>query len=827
MPGLRRTRMGRRLSPLMLIMVVATGLATVPVTTARGAAATPTSVTIYRDEHGVPHVYSDTAQGLFEGAGYVTAQDRLWQADILRRLATGTLSELLGPGAGNSNISNDTFFRLFTGGPKHRAALYAAVPAQDQADITAFRDGINRWIAKAIATGQLPVEYLGLGITPRKWTVDDVVATAMLGIFEFGSNGMDELTNAGQLQTLIARLGGPEASAVFTDAHWVDDPSAPTTIPGSDAARAPARAGTQVAGTARLADISAAAAQAEHIVSGAQAVMARVGVSGVGHSNAIALSGDLTQDGSPLLLGGPQTGYTVPQSFMEIGLHGAGFDVTGVTLAGNPGVQIGASKNYAWTVTSGGDDNQDWYAEFTDPSGHPGRYLFNGHWLKFTCHTETILVAGGPPVTFNACDSVHGPVLGTSGSVALTLRDVTRENLAGSIDGFFGIAHASSLTNFVTAGRQIVGSLNLTYADVQGNIAYAHVGSVPIRVATDNPFLPHIGTGTDEWQGYIPANQMPFTANPDQGWLTNWNNKPQAGWNNASSGFWDWGPVQRVQVIMRQLAALPPHSATVATLENIIKTTGEITESPVGTEANVFVQALLPMMLANLDTSADSRLPAIQSLLSGWDQLRIDPNNDGSYDSPAVTVYNAWYSSFVNTVFVPQTGAIGNSTSVDPSTIADMTARLFEGSSAALPLNGNYLGTTTPTQAATQALIAALDQLTTQYGTADTTKWLTPDAMIHYSPLGAGSVPDIIWMNRGTYNQIIHVGGSDQGAGPGDEGSSFYGENVVAPGQSGDVRSPYFADQLPLYATWQYKPMRLTRSDLNGHITSTTVFYVS
>jgi penicillin amidase len=278
---------------------------------------------------------------------------------------------------------------------------------------------------------------------------------------------------------------------------------------------------------------------------------------------------------------------------------------------------------------------------------------------------------------------------------------------------------------------------------------------------------------------------------------------------------------------MRQLAALPPHSATVSTLENIIKTTGQITESPVGSESNVFVQALLPMMLAHLDSTSDSRLPAIQSLLTSWNQLRIDANNDGTYDSPAVTVFNAWYSSFVNTVFVPKTGAVGDSTSVDPVTIADMAARLFEGSSAALPLNDNYLGTTTPTQAATQALINALDQLTTQYGTPDTTRWLTPDAMIHYSPLGAGSVPDIIWMNRGTYNQIIHVGNGRGGDGHGEEGSTFFGENVVAPGQSGDARSAYFADQLPLYASWQYKPMRLTRTDLNGHITSSTVFFVS
>jgi penicillin amidase len=443
--------------------------------------------------------------------------------------------------------------------------------------------------------------------------------------------------------------------------------------------------------------------------------------------------------------------------------------------------------------------------------------VFNGSWHPLACRLETFDVFHAPSITFDACETVHGPVFGTSGSIALSLPDVTRENFAGSIDGFFGLDRARSQQDFVASGREIVGSLNLTYADAAGHIAYAHVGSVPIRPPGDKPFLPHPGTGGDEWQGFIPASQLPFVADPTPGWLTNWNNKPQAGWINASSGFWGWGPVQRVQVIMRQLAALPPRSATVATLESIIKTTRKITETPVGSEANVFVQTLLPMMLGNLDNSADSRLPAVQSLLSNWDQLRIDANHDGLYDSPAVTIFNAWYSQLVSTVFAPKTGPVGAPTSVDSVTIADMAARKYEGAGAALPLHDNYLGSATPTQVTTAALVGALDQLSAQFGTPDSLHWLTPDALINYAPLGAGSVPDIIWMNRGTYNQILHVG----------RGSHFVGENVVAPGESGDVRSPHFVDQLPLCANWRYKPMRLTRSDLNGHITGITRFFVN
>ena len=112
----------------------------------------------------------------------------------------------------------------------------------------------------------------------------------------------------------------------------------------------------------------------------------------------------------------------------------------------------------------------------------------------------------------------------------------------------------------------------------------------------------------------------------------------------------------------------------------------------------------------------------------------------------------------------------------------------------------------------TGSLTTALNVLTVQYASPDPADWAQPIAEIVWEPLGAASVPNTIYMNRGTYNQIVHLG-------PGPE---LYGQNVVAPGQSGDPFSPHFSDQLSLYATWTYKPMRLNRADLEGHIESVT-----
>ncbi|HEY3631548.1 MAG TPA: penicillin acylase family protein [Jatrophihabitantaceae bacterium] len=749
---------------------------------------------IVRDEYGVPHVYASTERALFFGNGYAQAQDRLWQADLVRRTATGTLAELLGPGADNANVDGDTYWRTYTGGQTHLHQLVAGLDRHSRTAVDAFVAGINAWIAEATRTGALPLEYAGTHSPPRPWTAEDVAAVGMLSIVQIGTNGSDELTNAATLADLTTRLGAAQAVKAFADTHWRDDPSAPTTIPGRAHHAGP------VAATRPTIAIDPTALRLQRA---AQQSLQRLGLDEVGHSNAIALSGRLTRSGHPLLLGGPQIGYSVPQGFVEIGLHGAGYDATGVALAGTPAVTIGVGRSFAWTVTSGGDDNQDWYAEQTDP-GHPGQYFYKGAWRPFACRPETIVVAGAAPVSITSCASVHGPVLGQQGPTALALADATRDRIGDTIRGFLAIDRASSLGQFLDAGRQIGGSINLTYADSR-HIAYAHVGPVPIRARGDDPFLPHPGDGSDDWRGFIARDRMPLVVDPSTGWLANWNNKPQPGWTNSSDGFWQWGPVQRVQAIQRQLVKLRPHEATMATLEHINRVTGETAETPPGVAHSVLVPALLKPMLDALGGS-----DPVRQLLRGWDQSRVDADGDGHYDSPALTIFTAWYADFVDRVIVPILGSGYSATGADSDVTANLVSRLLSGRHAALPLAVHYLHGASLRDALTASLDAATTQLTSRYGSPDPKTWLTADVSINWSPQGAGTVPATPWMNRGIYNQIVSFG----------RHGGIQAENVVAPGQSGDPRSPHFADQLQLYATWTYKPMRLDRSDLAGHTTS-------
>ncbi len=776
------------------------------------------SVRILRDEYGVPHVYGSDPRSVFYGVGYAQGQDRLWQADVHRRLATGTLSDLFGP----SVLPGDVMARQLFGSQARRAAMLRDASPLTRTVLHAFTDGMNAWIEHATRTNQLPGPYALVG-PPRAWAVDDSIATYLYFASFFGTFGGEELDNLAELQDLVARLGPVDGQRVFSDTHWLDDPTAPTTIPRgrhdsadssadaadttADAAVAASAQAAAVPATLPSADVLETARVTRESLAAAERVHERYGVRRGPASNAVVIGPRLTTDRRALLLGGPQMGYGTPQVNHEIGIHGGGFDVTGMELAGWPLVPVGVTPTHAWTLTSGGTDNTDMYVETVRlrPGASTPEYLYRGRWRSMDCRTERF-VTGGQLM----CETGHGPVVSplpqtpTAGTTAIAIRIATRGLEMRSYDAWLDMGRASSLSDFVDAAREAAYNFNVFYADRKGNIGYWHVGRFPKRAAGDNPFLPHDGTGGAEWQGFMPFHRQPHALNPAQGWMASWNNKPEAGWDNSSAGFWDWGPVHRVNTLRYQLERVRPGTATMATLEHLNRTAGTTTDTPSGAADTVVVPTLLDDLLRHVDAGADPRLAVVVDRLRRWDWLQVDADADGRYDDPSVAIANTWWRALMVDVFDEVTGT-------DPNVVGNLVARLLGAAPGSLPLTYDYLGGRSAGEAVTSALVGALDGLTAEYG-ADVDGWLQPVAHIVWEPLPlTPAVPDTIWMNRGTYNQLVHIG----------HGNRLTARNVVSPGQSGDPASPHFADQLPLYANWQYKPMRITRSDLEGHITST------
>jgi penicillin amidase len=464
------------------------------------------------------------------------------------------------------------------------------------------------------------------------------------------------------------------------------------------------------------------------------------------------------------------------------------------------------ARKHAWTLTSGYSDNTDITVEVLNPA-NPGQYLFRGEFLDFDCRPETIVVAGAPDVTTEVCESVHGPVLGTAPGIALTRKTITRGVEGRTIEMFLDFSRAKSIGEFRDAVSKQAYSFNVLYADTAGNIAHFHLGTVPIRADGDDPWLLHDGTGSAEWQGMIPFDEMPQSINPDQGWLVNWNNKPGPVWPNASGGQGMHGPVQRVNTLLNLLGGLQPGTATLQTLEDFNRTAGFTASSPSGQARPVVVTTLRDELLARVDTGADPRLPDITALVSGWNMLQEDEDADGFYDdSPAGLVFNTWWAAAVERIFADDLGS-----ALQQNIVANMMYRLI-APDPALPLQHDYLGGETVEGALTAALITALDQLEVDFGSTNVADWQQPISEIRHRPNGLATVPNTIWMNRGTYNQLVHLG----------RGPGLFAENVVAPGQSGVAGDPHVDDQLELYATWSYKRMVLGDDDLGGNVESVT-----
>ena len=748
----------------------------------------PDSVTIHRDEYGVPHLYAGSLEALFHGMGYVAADDRMWQAEIFRRSATGTLAELFGP----SVLAGDIDARRLFGPVDRRAAAFDAASDDLKTMLGAYADGVNARIAE----GNLPPQYALFG-PPRPWTVDDSVAVFMLLGSQFGWFGSDELTNLATWEALVATLGVADAATVLGDLFWLDDPDAPTTVPAEGAI---GPKGRRAGGPPS--DLQGAAAVAAKLP-GAAAANANLPADGWA-SNSLVIAPHLSADGAALLLGGPQMGYGTPQINHEVGLHGAGFDVTGISIAGFPLVPIGVGNGYAWTLTSGGSDNSDIFAEVLNPDD-PTQYWFEGAWHDLDCRDEEIGVAFVGTHTETLCTSVHGPILGSDGETALSFKNVSFGKELQSLEAWGSLGRATNIRDFEAALADVAYNFNVLYADRTGNIAYWHIGHIPIRAEGHNRFFPAPGTGEVEWQGILPFSENPHSRNPEQGFLTSWNNKPAPGWENSSADFWMWGPAHRVNTFIAELEAIEPRSATVETVESINRTGGWTTDTPTGQASSVFVTTYLDEMLSLVDTSVDPRLAEVVDGLTVWDHLQVDLDQNGYYDGPYGTIFNAWWFALADGVFDEVSG-ISNQ-----FIIGNLIDRMLAGGDAGLPLQYDYLEGSTEGEAVTGALVAALNDLTAEYGTADMGAWMQPISVIHWAPLPLSpGLPDTIWMNRGTYNQIVHLRGN------------ITAQNVISPGQSGDPTSPHFSDQQSLYATWTYKPMRLSKADLKGFIESTT-----
>ncbi|BDG04971.1 penicillin acylase family protein [Anaeromyxobacter oryzae] len=758
---------------------------------------------IFRDDLGTPHVFAPTNHALFVAYGYAVAQDRLFQLELNRRAARGTLAELFGP----AYVDADRYQRTVGYTDDELDGIFAALPADERAIYDAYAEGVNRYVDDVVSKDprKVPLEFALLGALPAPWTTRDSMAFGAFMVRRFGEIGGSELANAALLGALVAAHGATEGMAIFDDVRWLDDPDAPVTVPSpADGKRAPSQA-LSAAATARLAAaLPAASATAtaapDDGLATAKALWASLGVPTKLGSYAWLVSPGRSAEGVALLYGGPQMGASAPEVLHQVQLTGGdGFQTVGMAFAGAPAILIGRNGHVAWTSTTATGDNVDVYAEtLCDAGAGPGSgYQFRGACRAYDVRVESIAVRGASPVALTVARSVHGPVVATADNLAFTEKRAhwLRELETGS--AFFGFDRATNLERFERAVGLVVTSHNFLYADRLGNIAYWQAGQVPLRPAGFDPRLPLPGDGSAEWPGGLVPT--PRSVNPPQGWLANWNNKPSLGYPAADDQ--NFGKQGRLREIVARLAT--NDHVTVDDMRDIPKDIARVKGN--GRDSRF----LRPYLLAALDAvpPAHPVAPAARAVVASWDQNAFPDAVSSTTIAPGELIFTAWLNRALADVFADELGtSVGDASPNMLLHVLDFAATLESG----VPPSRDYLNGQ-PWQA---VLSAAFDEAVAALATAggtDPTTWTAPRPETVYTHPVVGEVARIPQSNRATYAQIVALGRPEIAA-----------ESIFSLGQSGFIAvapsspagfelDPHFLDQLPLYRAFEYAPQVLYR----------------
>jgi penicillin amidase len=469
-------------------------------------------VVVTRDGHGVPAIDASNLPDLFFAQGYVTAQDRLWQMDMMRRFAEGDLAEVAGP----DGVAHDQGQRILRIRQAAQRATDGLSP-RDRIYFEAYTRGVNA--AMQQSQPHLPIEFRLMGYTPRPWTVEDS--------FAVGAQLAQEL-NHGRYKYALLREQflaalGPELTAdLFVNRSRHDHPPAleltkqapQATHPSDDEDDEMENEPEPVAsGSRALPIISTRAAgtledDAYNLQPG---------------SNNWVVSGAHTVSGKPLLSNDMHLGHQMPNLWYEAHLHSNNYDVAGVTLPGMPFVVMGHNQRIAWGFTNVEPTVEDLYIENFNAAGE---YQTPQGWRNPEHRRETIHVKGAPDVALDVAITRHGPVI-TDLVPGETRKLALRWTLYNSFsDPFFDLNAAQNWQEFRKA-LSLWGSpgQNVMFADVDGHIGYQATGQYPIRAAGDGG-LPVSGSDdAHEWKGYVPFEQLPSVYDPPSGVLASANGR--------------------------------------------------------------------------------------------------------------------------------------------------------------------------------------------------------------------------------------------------------------------------------------------------------------
>lgn len=491
-------------------------------------------VEVLIDAHGVPSVYARDPDDAWFAAGVLHARDRRWQMELYRRVTIGRLSEVLG----DTTIPFDQRFLTLGLRDAAKAEWERAAPPVRLA-LERYAAGVNAASAELIGRKR-PVEFQILGITPPAWEPVDSLAVGRLLAWRLAENHQAELVRGA-----LNKKFGEETARFLTGRYPATAPAVvpPGGVPVPHFLPATGMIGDGVHGRNAVLDPPHGL---EWLAAGARR----------GNSNGWVLAGGRTKTGRPLLANDPHLQIEFPSVWYEMHLVASGLDVIGVTIPGVPFVTLGHNARIAWGMTATGADVQDLVQERIDVGRK--RSMYRGEWVPIEVVNADIPVRGrSGPFPFEVWKTRNGSIfsdvdpdwdappswLSPDGRTSEERQAYSLQwDASGDLaTAFEAINRAGDWTAFSNAiGAFATPSMNIVYADVDGNVGYAMSGRLPVRSAGDGT-LPGDGNAAPAWSGSVEPSALPRVFNPPSGLIYSANNEIDRGFSGLITRDWAAG----------------------------------------------------------------------------------------------------------------------------------------------------------------------------------------------------------------------------------------------------------------------------------------------
>lgn len=492
-------------------------------------------IEIYRDSFAVPYIFAENDNDAAFALGYVHAQERLFTMDFIRRAGEGRLSEILGDEA----VPFDNMFRT-VGIKRNILRNYSRIDPSVISLLQSYSDGVNAYIEER--KGNYSIEFDVLGYQPEKWKPLHSLIIIKMMAWELNMSWWTDLT----FSELIQKLGEKKALEILPDY--------------------PENAPTIIADNFKyLSAINSSLVETD------KAFRNFIGWTGthIGSNNWV-VNANKSTSGKPIIANDPHLAFSAPGKWFAATVNSKeGWKTSGVTLPGVPGIVIGKGENISWVLTNVMNDDADFYIEKLDSSD--SKYSVDGQWRDLRIIKDTIKVKNGKDRVIEIKETHRGPIISDIHTFNFIYNTAESEfppismkwlgnEFSDEMLGFYKINKAKNWNQFREGVKYFgIPGQNFVYADTTGNIGYIMGARIPLR-KKNNPTLVFDGTNTEnDWQGYVPVEEIPVVLNPKENFIASANNKILKDFKYHISNLWE--PSSRIDRIYELLNSKEKHSA--------------------------------------------------------------------------------------------------------------------------------------------------------------------------------------------------------------------------------------------------------------------------